>query len=234
MSSDHTLGAYKCYEYLVSLEKMNTSIRKKIHSFFSKYKYREFKKSTILISPNKSFEGVFYLEEGIVRCYSISKRGTELTINFFKPISFFPVQLAFNDEASKFYYEALVDVKVFIAPKAEFTVFISQEKDIMLDLLERIYKGLGGYFLRIESLLDGETYYKVASHLCIYSRRFGAFEKDACTIKLTHSQLASFSGLTRETVTRELKKLQKKNILVYQGKNLIILNINKLEQTLVV
>ena len=77
----------------------------------------------------------------------------------------------------------------------------------------------------METLLGGNAYHKVVNELLIQEKRFGKVE-------LTHSKLASLTGLSRETVTREIQKLQKKKIIKYKGWKLKIINSEKLNQEL--
>jgi len=164
-----------------------------------------------------------------VRCFALSPEGTELTINIFKPVSFFPVGWALNNRADNYTYQAVTDLEVYIAPKEEFEKFLQHNPDVVYDLLKRIYRGLDGYFLRMESLLSGTPSFKTAVQLVIHTKRFGIKEAEKYKVNLTHTQLASLAGLTRETVTREIKKLEDKKLVTYEGKQLIILDIAKLE-----
>ncbi|HUD44755.1 MAG TPA: Crp/Fnr family transcriptional regulator [Patescibacteria group bacterium] len=211
---------------------MPNFVQAKLISFFSQYQKQTFNKAEILIYPRTVPQGVFYLRKGEVRMYAINKNGNELTINIFKPHSFFPMNWVVNDFRDDYIYEATVDAEVFIGPKDKFLAFLHQEPDIIFDLLQRIYKGLGGYFLRMESLLTGDAYFKTVVAICIYARRFGVKNEDASgfTVDVTQKQLAALAGLTRETVTREIKKIADKKLVAYQGKTLIVLDINRLEK----
>ncbi|MBI4033218.1 MAG: winged helix-turn-helix domain-containing protein, partial [Candidatus Blackburnbacteria bacterium] len=72
----------------------------------------------------------------------------------------------------------------------------------------------------------------VLTQLIIYARRFGATSQNIITFDwhLTHQQLASQTGLARESVTKEVKKLQNKGLVGYSGKKLFIYDFPKLEE----
>lgn len=86
--------------------------------------------------------------------------------------------------------------------------------------------------MRVEALLLGDAYLRVLTHLIIYTRRFGknASDKIVFDWSLTHQQLASQTGLARESVTREIRKLQDKGLIGYLGKKIFIYDLEKLEQ----
>ncbi len=211
---------------------MENQIKQKINTFFAQYSTRTYKKGQILITPDRPTQEILCLTNGIVRCYCISKNGSELTLNLFKPTSFFPVGTAINDAPNKYYYDALSPVTVAVAPKKAFLLFLETEHDVAFNLLQRIYRGLEGYFLRMENLLSGEASIKTVTELLIQARRFGQQTDQGYELKMTQAQIASLAGLTRETVTREIKKLQEKDIVSYQGETLIIADITKLETEL--
>jgi CRP-like cAMP-binding protein len=211
---------------------MRDEIADKVIHFFGQYERQRYTKGDYLKFLDKQPHGCFCLQSGVVRCFSLSKEGAELTINMFKPVSFFPVGWVMNDANDDYTYEAVTDVEVFIAPKDKFKAFLQNNPDVVYDLLTRIYHGLEGYFLRMESLLSGDPYFRVVVPLVIHTRRFGVQVGEKYQVHLTHTQLAALSGLTRETVTRVIKKLEEQQLVEYEGKQLTVLHLEQLEEHL--
>lgn len=212
---------------------MDAGIQKKLLTFFSKYTVKQYKKGEVLIRQLENPEGLFLLTKGIVRMYSVSEDGEELELNVFKPYSFFPVGWLINSTQNRYYFDAITDAEVYIAPKPQALAFLHQEHEIVFDLLSRMYKGLDGYFMRVGTLLTGAAYYKTIAEIMISARRFGESGRgNTFHVKLTHHQIASRTGLSRETVTREIRKLQKKGIVSYEGEQLTIIDISTLEEEL--
>lgn len=211
---------------------MDERVAKKIDEFSKQFPYKTYKKGDILIRSRITPPGVFYLKNGIVRCFSTSKNGEELSLNLFKAVSFFPMAWVVNNTLDNYFYGALTDVSVYIIPKHIFTEYIKKDSDIVYDLLQRIYRGLEGFMLRMESLLSNDAYYKTVVPLLIHARRFGTADrnKKIYVLKITHSQIASLAGVRRETVTRVIKKLQQKKLIRYRKNELIVKNIHNLEQ----
>lgn len=156
----------------------------------------------------------------------------QLTLNVYKPYALFPMSLILRNVQEKYAYNALSEVEGYFAPKIYFKKFLKDNPSIVLDLLKRIYLGLEGFFMRMESLLLGDAYLRVLTHLIIYTRRFGRNADGKITFdwSLTHEQLAGQTGLARESVTKEFKKLQDKSLIGYFGKKLFIYNLSKLEE----
>lgn len=188
----------------------------------------------MLIRAQEEPAGVFYLTEGVVRQYTITADGEDLTINVFKAPSFFPLLWVMNDTGNQYYFEAMTKATIWIAPKKDFLTFLKEEPDVLFDLIKRIYKGLEGYFMKMERLMKGSSQVRLLTELLVYARRFGKQHESTIliTVKLTEKDLAAQSGIARETVSRELKKLKQKGLLTFEHNILRIHDIQKLEDEL--
>lgn len=214
---------------------MATLANQILDKFFSKYKSLNYKKGEILIRADDTPSGIFLLKEGIVKQYAISSNGEELVLNIYKPTSLFPMSYAINNTLPHHYFEAMTPVLVWKAPKEAVLEFIERESDVLLDLVSRIYKGLEGYFLRMEYLMSGSARVRLITELLIYAKRFGEKlgSSTYINLKLTEKDLASQSGISRETVSREIQKLKQKNLLTYKKRKLVINDLQRLEEELV-
>ena len=211
---------------------MDELISKKIDNFFTKHKPQSFKKGEILIRADDNPTGIFYLKEGIVKKYAISKKGDELTVNLFKPISFFPVSWAINGSSNSYFYEALTDLKVWKALPESVNEFIKTNPDVLYDLLSRVYKGTDGMLTRMTYLMAGNAYARLLTEIIIQAKRFGKKTDGGIEIKISEKDLASQSGMTRETVSREIKVLKDKGFASFNKNILVIRNIEELEKEL--
>lgn len=213
---------------------MNPSVQQKLDTFFSQYECFKYKKGRIIISGDVMPKGVVYLKEGVVRNYSISAQGEKITLNIYKSPSFFPMSWVLNDSLNSSYYEAITDVAIYISPRKKFLSYIEKENSVLLDLLKRIYKGLDGYFQRMEYLMIGNAKARLISELVIIAKRFGEKEesKKSVKIKFTQQELSSQTGISRETISRELGKLAKKNLVAYKDSVLVIKDLENLEEEL--
>jgi len=104
----------------------------------------------------------------------------------------------------------------------------------LFDLLQRIYKGLDGYFLRMEYLMSGTAQARLIAEILIYAKRFGNEEKGKIIVgvKLTEKDLASQTGIARETVSREIHKLKDKGLVDFDKNILTVKSLVSLEDEL--
>lgn len=208
---------------------MTDEILKKVQTFFKSQKSQKYTKGKIIIDPSSAPTGLFYLEQGIVRQYAISSKGEEITINIFKSPSLFPVGWVINDIPEPYYFDTMSPVSVWVAPKKDALGFLKTNSDVVFDLMQRIYKGLNGYFVRVENLMTGNARSRLITHILLHDSRFGA-EK----LKVSESDLASQSGITRETVSRQLQYLREKGLVRFKSGILEIADVHKLEEELLI
>jgi len=205
---------------------------KQLKEFFSQYRLLHYKKKERILRPYDTPSGILYLQSGYVRAYSTSHEGEELTIIIFKPEDVFPYSWAISDMENKYYYEAMTPVEVRKVPKEELLEFINKNLSIMLLLNNHIVVRMMGLAQRMEYLVYGNAYQKVASMLLICAERFGEKRGSEIVIQvpLTHRDVANLIGLTRETTSGEIKKLERKGLIAYRGKLLVVKNKKSLEQ----
>ena len=206
---------------------------RKLDTFFSQFKHQTYKKGEILIRADDNPAGILYLKEGIVKKYAISRKGEELVVNLFKPLSFFPMSWAINNTENKYFYEAMTPIEVWRAPKEEVVAFIKREPDVLYDLLSRLYRGTDGMLMRMVYLMSGSASNRLITEILILAKRFGKWDETGIiTCSINETDLASQSGMTRETVSREMKALKDQDLIKLSSGKLIITNITKLEEKL--
>jgi CRP-like cAMP-binding protein len=208
---------------------MDEAVAKKIEYFFTRYKEQVYKKGELLIRADDAPAGIYYLTEGRVKKYAISQKGEEVILNIFKPIAFFPMNWAVNGNDNHYYFEALSDVSVWRAPREDVVAFIKREPDVLFDLMQRVYRGTDGMEMRMAYLMAGSAYTRLVTELIISTKRFGKKDGKHITLEMTEPDLAAQTGMTRETISREIRKLKEKGIIQILKNKLVITDLSALE-----
>lgn len=211
---------------------MEEHILQKVEHFFSQYKSQLFRKGELLIRADEDPLGIFYLRSGRIKEYVISRKGEEVVVNVFRAPSFFPMSWALNETENVYYFEAVSDAKVWRAPKSAVLEFLHHEPDVLFDLLKRVYRGTDGLITRMTHLMAGNAHTRLMSELLIHAKRFGDQKNDTVSLVISEKDLAAFTGMTRETVSRELKLLKKQGVVMYAKNTLTIPAVSKLEKQL--
>jgi len=204
-----------------------------LEGFFSQYKRIHYKKREVILRADDTPTGVFYVYKGYVRLFSVSESGQELTLIIVKPQDLFPIRWVFTGERHTYYFDALTPVEISKAPKDKFLEFVEPKPKILHEILKKTLVRLEGLLERMEYAVFGTAYQKVASILVICSERFGTKEDGGIFIRvpLTHKDVANLIGLTRETTSVELKKLEREKLIYKKGGYFHVKNIEKLKES---
>lgn len=214
---------------------MDQEVKNKLDRFFSKGRKIIFKKGETLIRADQDgIVNIHYLIKGLVRQFCYTQRGEEMTINIYKPNSFFPLVMVLGNLKNHYVFQALKEGETLQMPKEKVVAFVKDNPDVAYDLLTRISRGLGGFTSIMESLMSYSATNRILVVLFTYARRFGKMKNGKITIdlNLTHKEIASQVGLTRETVSRELEKLNKEGFVDHEHKTFILKNISDIEKRL--
>lgn len=211
---------------------MNQPILDKLNGHFSKYPLKTYVKGAIITFANHEPQGVTMLVKGVVEQYDITPEGNKITVNIFKPPAFFPMSWAINKTPNPYFFGALTDVELRQADAGETVAFLQANPDVMFDLLSRVYKGTDALLKRLVVTVSGIAASRLIFELLIEAYRFGIeIDEQTRSITIKQSVLAARSGLARETVSRELHKLEDEN-LISRTKQDIAINVRTLGQKL--
>lgn len=212
---------------------MKKSVSDKLEAFYTQYKKQTYKKGEILIRVDEEPSGIFFLSKGTVKMYSISAKGDEIVLNLFKPLSFFPMTWAINGTKNAYYYEALDEITFHKVPREDVLRFLNDNPIVLFDLLSRVYRGMDGVLTRMAYLMSGNAHSRLITELLIAAKRFGVKGTSGeLTISMSEKDLATQAGLTRETVSREMRTLKEHQLVSMDKRGISIKNIKQLEEEL--
>lgn len=209
---------------------MSTNKTKEFETFYKQFIIRNYKKGEMLIRADDDPQGIFYLKKGYVRQYTISKAGYELTLHILKPVSYFPMVWAVNGTPNVYYFEALTPVEVGRAPRDQVVNFIKDKPTIIFELLSELIEDYAESLRRIENLVFSDAYRRVISVLLYIAKHFGEKTKNGIHIKhrFTQEDIATLTGVARETASIEITKLERKGLVKYVNHFMVFESIEKL------
>jgi CRP/FNR family transcriptional regulator len=204
----------------------------KVDVFFQDFVVSCYHKKELISHAHDLSSSVFYIKTGYVRVYRISEQGEELTLTILKPKDFFPLHYGIATVSSQYYLEAITPLEVWKAPQERFLTFIKTNPEIFFEITAQILVRFDGVLSRMECLVFSCARVKVAAMLLACAKRFGLEQGSDRVIQvpLTHHDIATLVGITRETTSLEMKKLEKEGFVSRMGKLVVIRNYTKLEQ----
>lgn len=200
-------------------------VRIKLKGFFQTFESVRFTKKEIIIPyQEKEPAFVYFLEKGFVSQSIVDENRKNMIVNIFRPYSYFPMINALSEMQNHYEFSALTDITVRKAPANETVVFTRANPDVLYDLSKRFGLGIDHLLEIIKNLRFERAQTRIYNLMSVLGTRFGKKMDGHVVIDfpLTHKDIASYTGLSRETVTREFSKLEKEAMVYKQGNNFYI------------
>lgn len=200
-----------------------------VDNFFTKYTKLIYKKGEVILRAGDPPVGVLYLKSGFVRQSFVAHNGDMLVLHVYKPGSYFPMTWVINDTQNRYYFEALNSIEIFRAPREDVRRFLKDNPEVFEHFMSRILSGVSGILQRMEHLVLDSAYRKTILLLMYYASQFSDVHiKGKFAIPLTHKEIASWIGTTRETASLQIEMLKKKKLITYDRRFIVIIDVEKL------
>lgn len=174
-----------------------------------------YKKGEFIIRPGETVDHVFYIKNGLVKAFNISKYGEDNLLIIRKPHELFPLISALTGEERGIIYQALETTTVYRVAKNDFREFILSNTDALYPLIDLITEQYHMHSERILNLEYRTVRERLVSFLITMAKRFGkdTDEGKKIEVPLRHQDIASSINSSRETTSRELNALERKGYL---------------------
>lgn len=205
---------------------MNTAIR----DLFEKGRQYTYGTNEIIIRPGEEPRGIYLVKKGFIKMYTLSKHGEELQHTILSDSDLFPLLWAIGYPHREVYYQAMSNIEVVSVSAQDFRDAYESDKRVSKALISKLAQMLSDNDVRIDNLELHSVGERLAYRLLSLNNLFGV---DHCKGRridapIRHHDIADSLALTRETISREMAKLEKQGIVEYQKRELIINDIAKL------
>lgn len=199
----------------------------KLQLFLKQYPTQHHTKGSVILQQDGVPPSAYIVKKGVIKTYNITSRGEEKPIGFAIKNEIFPLGWIFGKLCrSQYYYETLSDCIVYCVPPEDFITFLKTNPDVMFQVLEHSIADMLGNHMRINALGQSKASEKVLHTIHYFALCFGRdLQADIVEIPLplTQQDVANFTGLTRETISVELKKLASERVIFYRNRNYVVL-----------
>jgi CRP-like cAMP-binding protein len=191
---------------------------------------RTFKRGDIVYFPTEPGQSVLLLARGRVKIKDITPDGKETILAFIEEGELFGELALLDSQPRNEYAEAVVDSQVLMIPRDDLLWLMGQQPDLAL----RVTKLVGLRRRRIENRLRNIMFRPnrervllvLAELLESHGQQNGNHWE--IRLRLSHQELASLIGATRETVTVTLGQLQLERLIRVERRLIKVLDRNRL------
>lgn len=191
----------------------------------------EYRKDEIVIRPEIDPPGVFFVHNGYLKVYEVTKTGAENINTFKQPGTLFPMLWANGNSHREVYIQAISTTVTYRLSRNHYRQYLEKHPKAMEDSLQRMVMLYEAYTDRIQNLEYRYARERIAYRLLSLAHRYGDKRGGKYVIKLPirQAEFADSINVTRETASRELGKLRAKGLIDYTDTHYVILDPAGLE-----
>lgn len=193
-----------------------------------------FRKGDFVIRPGDAPPGIFYIYQGLVKAYDITKYNEENLLIIRKADEIFPLIWAITGQERHVIYQTLAPTVTWQISRQDFLDFISKEPEALAPIVDMTIEMYRLHSERIFNLEYRTVRERIISFLLTMSQRFGKQTGDGLLIEvpLRHQDIASSVNSTRETTSRELAALERKGLLKNKQSLILLRDVRGLRKHL--
>jgi CRP-like cAMP-binding protein len=211
---------------------LSNDAQESISSHFREGALKHFSKGEILVQGDEQPSGVYLVQSGYVKAYSISQLGQQNLLLIHGANEIMPLPWALDGpQKVGIFYEALSEVSALSTSKDKLRTAMGLNSWLTEQILGQLVDTFTVYAQRIQNLGYRLPRERVISCLLDLAARFGERSHGVVTISapVTHQDIADSVSMSRETVSRVLGSLFEKNLLSQDSHLFVILDEEKLQ-----
>lgn len=194
---------------------------KTLRDFYENFTSVPVKKGTLLYVQSEIPRYAYAVKSGSVRAYIYTQNMDEKSTSFVVEDELLPIGWLFEKTKTAFFnYVAHTDCVLYRIDRTRFHHLIEATPGMAYVVLRHSINDYMAKVMQINALEQSRADLKLLhlfKYLCLRHGRTILRDHTRITIPLTQKDIASFTGLTRETVTIEMLKLKKAKLITVKS-----------------
>jgi CRP/FNR family transcriptional regulator len=223
-------------KFLKTIDLFSPLTNKELSHILKKINSRKFKKNEIIIHIKDANRVMYIILHGKVKVIRTTDDGKEIVLAMHQTGDFFGEMSFIDGKTAPATVMATEDSHVLIISRENFYSILFNSEKVLQSLLQILTSRIRESWDVINLLNFKNASERIQTLFILLSNKYGQKMEKGLTldIKLTHQDIANMSGVTRETVTRVLDKLQKDGDIAILENKFIHLSHNFLKKHTIV
>ncbi|KUP23530.1 Crp/Fnr family transcriptional regulator [Paenibacillus sp. DMB5] len=197
-------------------------------------RHRKYAKGQALILEEQPTDTLFIIQQGQVKLSKMTPQGKEQILHVLSSGEFFgELNILSSEELSNFSAYALTETAICMLTRTDMEQLMAENPDITIKLLKTVAKRLAHTENLAQSLATKDPEIRIAHMILELGDKYGKPRGGGLAIKLplSREELASYVGVTRETISRKFARFEDLGLIELVGnKQLIVKDRVSLEK----
>ncbi|WP_294346324.1 Crp/Fnr family transcriptional regulator [uncultured Clostridium sp.] len=198
-----------------------------------KMNHKRVNKNDVVFLEGEKAKTLYFLNVGKIKIYKYTKDGKEQILHILSEGDFFGELNLLKESKYRFNAKAIEESKICTLSKENFKEILLYKPEIAIKILEIMGERLSALENLAQNLATNDIDARITFLLKNLSDKYGEISNNDIIINLplTREDMANYVGVTRETISRKLKKFEEEGIIKIVGtKKIIIIDNKKLEE----
>lgn len=184
--------------------------------------HREFPKGSFVITKNDQSSTLYMLVSGRVKVSIASPEGKELALSYLEAPSYFGEMGATEPSPRAADVIATTDIEVLSIESKDLTRVFSMRPELALALMATLSHRLRDMIVRLEGMAFHDATHRVMRVMLNVAT--ASYESRGVPVieGLTHYEIATLAGTSRETASRVISNLQRDGVVATKGRKIVV------------
>lgn len=221
------------YWYLKNCDIFEQLTPEELRALESRSRIRKCPRNTPIYLPADHADGVLLMASGRAKICGCTPDGKQSILTFIEPGEMFGELALFQPGEREEYAEAIVASTVVLIPAEEMMRLLEQHASVALGITRLVGLRRRRIERRLKYLLFHSNRERLVHLLLELVEQYGRPSQTGIElgIKLSHHDLASIIGSTRETVTVILGQLRSEGFVVLGRRKIVLRNVDRLAES---
>ncbi|MFZ3578412.1 Crp/Fnr family transcriptional regulator [Virgibacillus sp. DJP39] len=188
--------------------------------------HKKFEKKELIFRADDPSSHLYIVHKGRVKIYSLAESGKEQLVRIMEPGDFMGELAIFKEEPLTCFAETMEAAEICMIPKKDVVKLLMVRPEVSLKILSELSTRLKDTEESLERFRSKDAEKRLASYLVELGIK--AHDPAINTLKITlpmsKKDLASYLGMTQETVSRRLASFQERGWIMQEGQRKIIIS----------
>lgn len=198
-------------ESLNKIDLFSSLTRDELRQVREKIIIKKFKKNEVILHEENTTDFMYIILEGEAKVIQVTGEGKGIIVTIHQSGDFFGELSLIDGKTAPATVKATMDSITAIISKKDFYSLLYSQKKVLDNLLHILSSRLRESWKKIQMLNFNDAAQRIKMLFLMLAETYGKETPRGMllSVKLIHQDIADMTGLTRETVTRVLDKLQK-------------------------
>jgi CheY-like chemotaxis protein len=187
----------------------------------------KYRKDEIVYKEGSNSNFIHLVLKGVVKSYKLDKKGKELTTALFKEDDLFGYTSFTQNVPYQETARAIKELEVVSISKSDLKNILENNHTVALELLELLNDNITGIKDQLLQMAYSSVTKKTAITILKFAEKLNA--KPESPMKISRNDLASVAGIATETLIRTISNFKKQGLIEVEGRNIKILDFQKLQ-----